>query len=260
MAEKIKAPLIEAIFEIRWGRKDQNSFEYSNNEQSLFPGQISAHASNEGFTEVESFNFGPAPSGALIPQRITHRFRVGPNAWPCIQLGLGIFTVNQVEQGYSWSGFKNSISKGLRVFKNSKPESFLKPSKSVTLVLRYNDAFFPSEESLTNKEYVEKHFNIDASLSENFISDRRIIDDATDISFRVSMRTSDPEGSISVSIFSAVIGGNPGLIMETIVESDTRSFSIDNFSLDKVVDWCEEAHYFQKHAFETLIKPSAYKL
>ena len=89
MAEKIKAPLIEAIFEIRWGRKDQNSFEYSNNEQSLFPGQISAHASNEGFTEVESFNFGPAPSRALIPQRITHRFRVGPNTWPCIQLGLG---------------------------------------------------------------------------------------------------------------------------------------------------------------------------
>ena len=54
------APLVEAIFEIRWGSKGQNSFEFSQDEQSLLPGKVDAFAAEAGFLYPSPLDPPPA--------------------------------------------------------------------------------------------------------------------------------------------------------------------------------------------------------
>ena len=93
------APLIEAIFELRWGELSPGNFSYTDEESSMLPLHISIAASKHGFDFIETQSNPP------FPFFVTHRFRKSENSWPCIQLGTGIFTVNQVNDNYNWEEF-----------------------------------------------------------------------------------------------------------------------------------------------------------
>jgi len=253
------APLVEAIFEIRWGSKGQNSFEFSQDEQSLLPGKVDAFAAEAGFPLSEPIGAPAGPNNIGLPQRISYRFRPGENQYPCLQLGMGIFTVNQLESGYSWNSFLSSIKDGVKILLKANPGRLARLPDSACLALRYQDAFYPSDEGCTSQAFIVKHFNVDASLPDNFLGDNRLNPSKSDLSFKISTDVKEPEGRITVFITDAIISGKRGLLMETIVESPIGNFSLNSISENHVTDWCEKAHQLQKHAFETLIKPSAYK-
>ena len=105
---------------------------------------------------------------------VSHRFRSKENTWPCYQVGLGIFTVNQVKDGYDWPPFKESIKTGLEIFNQADPEKMDKVKDSLSVVLRYQDGFYPKEGESIEK-YLEKHFHVKAELPDEFLNNKNIV-------------------------------------------------------------------------------------
>ena len=247
------APLIEAIFELRWGELAPGNFQYSDEERSLFAGKFSVAAANSGYKVIERI-----ASFANMPMMVSHRFRLNENIWPCFQIGLGIFTANQTKDNYSWNTFKTSIKTGLDIFSQADPKMLSKAKDSLAMILRYQDAFFPNQnESI--EEYLKNHFNVNVSLPASFSESASLDDKYSAVNVVIQIFSKEPKGTLVITISDAIINDKPGLIMETTVQSSASDIFECSGNTDLILDWCEIAHDLQKHSFVNLIKPSAYE-
>lgn len=250
-----KFPLLEAIFELRWGENAPGQFQYSQDEQTLFAGQISSAASAAGFSVIEFLQNRSEPP---LPMRVTHRFRREAGTWPCFQVGLGVFTVNQLDDGYSWRTFLDSIRIGLDVFTRADPSKLEESKDSLTVILRYQDAFYPPEGRGT-EQYLSDHFRVNVNFPDEFFEGEIVDRSSSSLSLTYTSEVHDPIGRIIVSLNSAVINGKPGLLMETVVESKVSIDLEGKIEVDQVLDWAERSHKLQQHSFKTLIEKTAYR-
>ncbi len=246
-------PLIETIFQLNWGEVSPGKFSYTQEEQTLFAGKISAAAAVHGYKVVEIVVQQPIP----MPFVVTHRFRKNDDQWPCFQVGLGVFTVNQTKEGYSWKSFKKSIEAGFDIFNEADSEKLAQISNSLSVSLLYNDAFFP-ENDVSTERYLKDHFNINADLPDNFLNNSNIDRNKSDVDINIKIETKTPKGSVSIKIANAIINDQPGLLMQTIVHSKIADI-ITICNKESALEWIEQAHDIQKHSFDTLIQPTAYK-
>ncbi|MGJ0430614.1 TIGR04255 family protein [Methylobacter sp.] len=247
-------PLIEAIFELRWGEIAPGQFFYSNDDQSLFAGMVSVAAATKGYKFVEQIQQNPN-----LPMFVSHRFRKKERVWPCFQIGLGIFTVNQVKDEYSWSSFKQSIKSGIEIFEQADSSKIDKVKDNLSMVLRYQDAFFPEKDE-SIKEYLGKHFNVKVGLPIGFSENSNLNSNYSSINLKIDINSINPKGIVTIMIAHAIINDEPGLLMETIVQSKARDVFESDSHLDSILKWVEMAHDIQKHSFRTLISPSAYDM
>ena len=124
--------------------------------------------------------------------------------------------------------------------------------------LRFQDAFFP-EPDISTVKYLEEHFHVQAGLPESFLDNTNIDSSKTNIHMAINVETLMPKGTIQIQIVNAIINNQSGLLMETIVQSKAKESLNEEIDVDEIMNWLEQAHNLQKHTFETLIKPSAYK-
>ncbi len=248
-------PLIEAIFELRWGEVAPGELTYTQEEQSLFAGKVSASAALQGFTRCETMKQGGSPIS--LPMSVSHRFRKAENKWPCYQVGLGIFTANQVADGYSWLSFKEAIATGIEIYNEAEPEQLRSVKNTLQITLRYQDAFFPGPKE-TVKEYLNEHFNIEAGLPESFMQSANIDEGKSSVNIQFNTNTNTPKGNISINIANAFINGRSGLLMEIVVSSRAKDAIEGELNDDALLNWTQKAHMLQQHSFETLVLKSAY--
>lgn len=251
-----EVPLIEAIFELRWGQKSFGDFDYAPEEQQLFAMQIGAVAASKHYTFTELAN--PSMQFLLPPMLVSHRFRKQSNSWPCFQIGLGIFTVNQVKDGYEWTSFKNTIEEGLDIYIAANPQKLNDVQNTLTLILRYQDAFFP-DSSISTKQFVEEHLNINVNMANEFFENENIETGFEAINISIMTNIIKPKGRLSTVLANAVMNDKPGLLLETIVETEMKNLTNGIVSKENILSWVEEAHKIQQHSFKTLVKESAYK-
>ncbi|NOS88709.1 MAG: TIGR04255 family protein [Methylococcaceae bacterium] len=248
------APLIEAIFELQWGEFAPGQFSYTQEEQSLFAGKISAAAASKGYAVTQ--NIQQNQGLMMMPLLVSHRFRKQQHDFPCFQVGLGVFTVNQVKEGYEWNSFKAAIEMGLEIYKQADADKLNNVKDTLSLSLRYQDAFFP--EKMSTAEYLDQHFHVSSKLPDSFFSYTGANRDKTDVNITMNIETLTPKGTIVIRIANAIIYDKPGLLMETIVQSKANDCLNGDVS-NEIMAWLEQAHDIQKNSFETLVKSSAYK-
>jgi uncharacterized protein (TIGR04255 family) len=248
MTRLAKAPLIEAIVEIRWGlvKKDPAGIQlnFPEEEGKFFPGQFRAIATSRGYKVIENVNQPP------FPHLINYRFRKAQDSWPCLQIGTGIFTVNQINEGYDWEPFKTAVFEGIDILDKSHPKN-LKGLSPFYIELRYRDGFF-LEENETSSQFVKTKLNFGFEPPDDFLKspflDKKPVSGHV-ISFQVD--TILPQGLLIFTLNEAIINGKKGFVMDTIMRSEPTKLS-----LAFIKKWLEEAHTTQKHAFKTLIKPA----
>jgi len=247
MSELKNAPLLEAIFELQWGQPSPNQFKFNSKEETLLPGIVSNLLSEKGYVFVESLNRVNMPN---LPKVATHRFRQKKDSWPCVQIGLGTFTVNQINDGYTWETYKDDIKNAVLIFENEIVINNIEYFEDAHVKLKYQDVFYPSKHNITDKEFIEKYFHIKAefpfSFYKNFKSN--ISDDSITMKLNVNI---DNLGAADILFASASVNGKKALIVETVVQSNLEMQSIDT--------WLEEAHDFQRHVFKELINTEAYE-
>ncbi|WP_417215896.1 TIGR04255 family protein [Alcanivorax sp.] len=255
MSKIDNSPLIEAIFELRWGETHPGTFKFYREERELLPGIFFQSIKSNGYPLRERLD----PEAPEIPGFAKYRFRKAPNKWPCYQFGLGLFTANQIGSAaisspqieeYDWDDFKPAISEGLKSLIDSYATFDGLPSGKPTAALRYQDGFILGKgESI--EDFISHKTNIRAHLAENFLDHPDINSNATDIRMELVFETNKPKGKISISVMSAQIKGEPGVVFETRVSSQLTSSEI---SVPQIMEWAEDAHTLQRHSFDSLIK------
>ena len=247
------APLIEAIFELRWGRLidglgERQPFAFTDNDSDFFVGEFHRVMRERGFRVVER----PNPPGFFIPHLVTHRFRREANTWPCYQIGLGIFTVNQINEGYDWLDFRQAIVQGIDALDHGHPDR-LPGLPGYWVQLRYRDGFrLGASESpidflckkMSMRFQVPDAFTVHEALHGTTLTPSRI-------AFEIEAR--DPESSVVIELQQGTFEGAPGFVMDTTVRSMIPRCPA--FNPAGLLVWLDRAHSLQKHAFTTLIAP-----
>ena len=253
MATLTNAPLVEVIFELLWGqqqteREGELEYRFSDGEKSFFFGDFKRAAKESGFGHYERAN-PRLPVSADIPHTVLHRFRKGPETWPCYQIGLGIFTTNQTNDGYAWDGFKSSVLGGLSLLNEAHPEG-LESLNLVGLELKYQDAFYLDDET-SELEFFQHFSALKFEVPKSFLALENLDESVSVPVITFAVNVADPDGRLIVSIKRGAVNGKPAYLMETILRSmfDSRR----QMGESEIEAWLQKAHGLQQHAFETLI-------
>ena len=249
-----ETPLIESIIEIRWGehKLEPNKpveFKFSAEDTDFFPGQFHSVANSYGFVFVEQINKDAPP---IIPHIVRYRFRRSEGKWPCYQIGLGIFTVNQVNEGYDWETFKKDILAGLQMLDKGHPVG-LRELPVIGIEMRYQDGFlFGGGE--TSTQFLRNKLKINFQPPEEVLQSSDLAKKVENYNLSFKIPSENPKGVLIINLVEGLINGQPGFIMNTIVRSadDMKP----RFEMDSLEVWLEEAHNIQRHAFRTLINPA----
>jgi uncharacterized protein (TIGR04255 family) len=242
------APLVEAIFELRWGNVRQvgDEFHFSTSPtEELLPGQFRSLVSSEGFIHYERINLEAPP----LPHIVFHRYRPKEKAWPCFQIGTGIFTTNQINDGYTWESFKEAILNGINFLNKSHPDGENKITP-LGVELKYQDAFL-LESGETCDQFLQKKICLGFSPPTDFLANSNLKEGMKNYKISFSLDLISPKGLLIININQGLINQKPAMIMETVVRSADENkppYNLEYFS-----NWLEEAHNIQRHTFNTLI-------
>lgn len=247
-----KAPLIEAWVELRWGSTltdgRHTNIIVNCEDADFFPGQFRQAAERGGFTHIERVN--PEIVG-IAPHIVTYRFRKAPAVWPCYQIGAGIFTVNQLNDGYGWETFKPDVIDGLKILDQGHPLGLSKLSR-FGIELRYQDGF-PFSDGQIAIGFLESNMEIKFGLPAEFMQFTALSSHFSGIKMGFNLDTTTPKGQLIIELLEGTINGQPGFVMNTRVRSIKED--CPEWTIESISNWLESAHDIQRHAFKTLINP-----
>ena len=86
-------PLVEAIFEVRWDLSPSPTGVPQDPQYDIIVGQLK-ESLNKELPFHARLPIGII-SGFNIPYQVQHQFRIAADAWPLVQIGPGLMTVNE---------------------------------------------------------------------------------------------------------------------------------------------------------------------
>ncbi len=102
MPKLSKAPLQEVIFEIRWTfGTDSQSMQAVDTEYPMAVGKMQNLVEDE-FPVYKRKHPIDIPEQPVLHYQTVHQFWSKDGSWPILQLGPGIFTINDTEKNYDW--------------------------------------------------------------------------------------------------------------------------------------------------------------
>lgn len=240
-----RAPLQEAIFEIRW-ELDPDSI----SGQMIDPGFQLAQGKLQEISKDEFPVFNrKLPHGfpeQLLSYQIINQYWSGRELWPVIQLGPGIFTVNITETSYDWPItyfplIKKSLTWLVKVYDNKIRINFAS--------LRYIDSVKLKDYNFDGQwqNFIIQHFNF------SFVNSFNTRGNIKGLQFNQFFDLSD--GSELHIMFNSGKDrktDDDALIWQTSVAKQTK------FNDSLLVDWLEYAHTTTSTLFKEMTKPEFY--
>ena len=241
MPELRNVPLFEVVFEMKWGKTKQEGneilIEFSQKEQTLMPGKLQLFAADKGYNLLEITNRQIA-----IPHIVKYRYRKGRNGYPILQLGNGVFTVNQIDFGdfeYKWETFLGDIEQGIKLFE----KSYIADIKELPLIdiqLRYTDVIL-AEKNEPILSFINNKLNIGTlQLPKQLLGNENIVTDSQSGSIALQVGCKKPEGQIIFKINQGKKDGEKAFILDFIIFSSATIFA--NITQETIVTWCIDAH------------------
>lgn len=253
MSKRKKAPLVEVIFEIRWGISRDSEpgvieLSFDEEEISLFAGQFRSIA-KEQFPFYRKVNEGLPHE---IPHRVKHQFWTSENQWPCLQIGLGIMTANLTYDNYGWDLFKETCMQGL-AFLDQAHHKGLSGLGAIGVELRYQDVFLLGSDEL-DSDFVKNKAQITFDTPSSFLESDLFEPVVRDHHVNFTVPVKEPKGELISKLDRGLLSGEPAFIQTTTLRSaDTLKPEI---SIDSLDIWLEQAHVVQQHSYKTLILPT----
>lgn len=251
MSKLKNAPLIEVIFELKWGKTTQKDneliIEFSQEEQALMPGKFQLYAEGAGFGYLEVIKNQPP-----IPHLVKYRYRERPESYPLYQLGNGIFAINQTDIGgfeYDWDDFKAHIDKGVKLFEQSYPFP-IKDLPLIEIQLRYRDAI-EAQDNECILAFVNENLNVGNLILPPDLTDNEDIDtECPNASLTLQVGCKKPNGQIICQINQGLKDGKKAFIFDFIIISKVNVFA--EITSQTLIDWCTEAHKHHQTIFKAI--------
>ncbi|NPT63624.1 TIGR04255 family protein [Paraburkholderia sp. RL16-012-BIC-B] len=177
------------------------------------------------------------------------RYAASENAWPKLQLGPGLFSVNMSGVQYTgWPNFRRTIEDGVGALIASfpSPERLLH-FKSVQL--RYIDAFTQAHNYRSNAQFALDYLGLDNVLPDRFIDKLRL--DPAQITTASNTRFTLPaleSSSANIVVSDAKVNGSDSCLVQFNIET-AKAFQP---RVGSVMEWLESAHVVAKDMFLSL--------
>ncbi|MEJ7646162.1 MAG: TIGR04255 family protein [Chryseolinea sp.] len=240
-----KAPLQEAIFEIRWDLDVDPE-----NNQIIDKGFQLAQGKLQDLAKARFPEFHrKMPHGfpdQLIQYQVVNQHWSGKGKWPVIQLGPGIFTVNETEANYDWPStyfplIKESIDWVFKAY-----DGQLKINNAV---VRYVDSVKLKDYGFDGRwqDFVTEHFNF------SFVNSFNTRGKVKGLQFSQLFELKDSSAlHIAMNSGKYRTTDDDALIWQTAVSKQAR------FDKNSLISWLEYAHTTTSTLFKEMTKQSFY--
>jgi uncharacterized protein (TIGR04255 family) len=209
-----KAPLIEALLEAKWALESPAPGIKIDPHYKLLLGRLFERLQNR-YPEHEPLSTSVIPDH-LAAHTIQHRFRTAKGAWPLVQAGPGILTVNETDK-YTWGGFeRNAQEVFVKLFEaHPKPEEL----KVTNLLLRYINAieFDYAQNNILN--FLAKELKTNVSFLPALFQNNSVDLNPVKLDCHATFSSKDPMGVIRIRFASGHKGNIPALIWELVFET-----------------------------------------
>jgi uncharacterized protein (TIGR04255 family) len=240
------APLVEALFEVKWQLKEIQPGFLGDPHYTLLIGSLYNKLRNR-------YPYHQALPAAVIPSEmiagmVQHRFRTGKEKWPLIQLGPGLFTVNHTTD-YGWQDFEQRIVEGVNALFEVHPNP--QELKIQNLVLRYINAIAYDFVQENVFEFLSQQLKTDVSLHTPLFEGTSVDQKPLGFDLRFTFRCAEPKGIINLRFSRGKKEQKDAVIWETILETHTHDVPELPTELE---NWLDEAHAVIEDWFFKLIK------
>ncbi len=240
------APLVEAIFEARWQLNEIQPGLFSDPHYSLLIGSLYQQLR-------QKYPFHQALPTASIPNEmvtgiVQHRFRKAKEQWPLVQLGPGIFTVNQTK-GYTWGDFKQRVIEGVSALFEIHPN--VQALNIQNLGLRYINSIKFDFERNDIFQFLKEQLKVDISLPSPLFESTSVKRAPLEFDYRFSFECTKPEAVIRLRFARGKQQQDDALIWETMIDADSDHLPELPLQLE---GWLENAHDVVEDWFFKLIK------
>ncbi|TWT62998.1 TIGR04255 family protein [Rubinisphaera italica] len=227
-------PLVEAILEVRWSLQQKAPGFATDPHYRLLLGRLFDRLNKEYpvHEQLETANIPDEMAGHTVQ----HRFRVAEGEWPLVQLGPGVFTVNDTAK-YNWPDFRKRALEATQHLFESYPK--VESLKVESLLLRYIDAIdLPSDDS-DFCSYLRDMLKVSVELPPAFFGDTGVESSPVHFQLHQAFRCSTPPGSLQLRVAIGQKNESPALIWETIMQSSGEDVPkmLKEFEL-----WLEDSH------------------
>jgi uncharacterized protein (TIGR04255 family) len=240
-----KAPLKEVIFELRWDLEvdDKTQQEYDKGYE-LAQGKFQSLIKNK--FKFYTRNLPREIPEHLLNYKTVHQFWLKENTWPVLQLGPGIFTMNDTDKNYVWEDtffplIQSYLKLLFKAYENKININFCN--------LKYIDAVkindYPDKNNILNfvknnlKIKLEHCFDINGILENININQ----------TFKLKDR----------SLLNIVIAnGTDKNTKEPMLIWQTAVFKKTVFKNNEILKWCKNAHSIISPLFKKMTKGDFY--
>lgn len=237
-----KAPLQEAIFEMRWPLQPDTSGQQLIDPEYAFALGKFQDALKDAFPHHVA-KFPSEVPYQLLNYQTAHQFWQKNKQWPVVQLGPGIATVNDTEQNYEWKKtYLPNVETMLKALQKSYGKLVFK-----SLSLRYIDVVRVADYGKESwEDFVHEHINF--SFRNQFDTRGRLARFHFEQAFDINEL-----GLLNV-IFSS---GQNNKKEETFIWQ-TAVVRQDIMHMEEVLPWLEKAHDCTSALFKEICKNEFY--
>ncbi len=245
MAKLPNAPLQEVIFEVKWALDiNEKTNQAYDKGFDLVAGKFSEIV-QKNFPIVKRKFPEEIPNNLLNFQTV-YQYRSGENKWPVLQLGPGIFTVNDTDENYDWKSlYLPLINNGIKWLENAYTKNLSYQYAS----LKYIDTIKVKEYGFTGdwKKFIARNLNI--SFENHFDIDAGL----TDVQLNQSFKLEDKSRlQISVSSGKTNKQNEPLLVWQIGINKQNV------FSKEELFKWLINSHKRTSSLFKELVKSNLY--
>ncbi len=239
-------PLVEAILELQWQLTSVSPGVENDPNYPIVLGRFSERVEKQ-YPFHEPLQLAGFPD-ELTGHRVQHRFRVGEDRWPLLQLGPGILTVNDTG-GYEWKDFEHRCVEAIDRFLDAYPNGQAPQAQKLTL--RYINAVPFNFRSADVLEYMGSHLKTTLRLQETFFEKLPIQPMPTSSRWNVSFPLKAPVGTVAMKLGTGFHREQPAVVWETLVISDATE--APNLG-EGFETWIDQAHGVAETWFFELVE------
>lgn len=207
-------PLIEAILELKWALRAAQPGIASDPHYRILIGRLFERVKNE-YPAHEALPTSTVPD-EMVQHIVQHRFRAQPNAWPLVQLGPGILTINETA-GYTWPDFQRRCEEAVRAFVDAYPAP--DDLQIDSLALRYIDAVPLDFTTESVFEFLGTKMKTIVKLPDSLFSGTDVTPNPSAFNWQASFEHQRPAGTVTLRFATGHREGQPVVVWETLVAS-----------------------------------------
>jgi len=239
-------PLVEAILEVRWALEAGPTPDMKRDPYYKFLlGKLFESVKKE-YPHHEELPAAIAPED-LTPFMVHHRFRAKPDGWPLLQVGPGVFTVNETE-AYQWVTFERCINDAIPKLVAAHPEP--EALKFDTIILRFINAIPLDFARVNVLTFLSEQMRTNCSLPSSIFEGGVVSGSPVEISNQIVFPCTKPRGVLLFKFHSGKKREAPALIFQIsfVSRGDHVPTMPTGFN-----EWAEAAHAIVETSFFQLI-------